>query len=80
MTRDSSIKLSPGGELTAVEPSGPFLSVSKEGQWELDTTERVIKLDYARLARRYSLFDCWLAAVFLLGNSSRTLFLRPAWS
>lgn len=48
LTRDSSITLAPGGQLTAVEPSGPFLSVSKEGQWKLDATERFIKLDYAR--------------------------------
>lgn len=48
LQRDSPIKLSPGGQLTAVEPSGPFLSVSKEGQWELDANDRVVKLDYSR--------------------------------
>eukprot|EP00903_Cladosiphon_okamuranus_P009413 g8977.t1 len=47
LQRDSPIKLSPGGQLTAVEPSGPFLSVSKEGQWELDANDRVVKLDYS---------------------------------
>eukprot|EP00752_Nemacystus_decipiens_P010614 g9452.t1 len=47
LQRDSPIKLAPGGELTAVEPSGPFLSVSREGQWELDADDRVVKLDYS---------------------------------
>lgn len=40
--------LAPGGQLTAVEPGGPFLSVSKEGQWKLDPNDRVVKLDYTR--------------------------------
>ncbi|CAM9514000.1 unnamed protein product, partial [Laminaria digitata] len=44
--RDSSLILSPGGSVKAVEPAGP-LSVSKEGQWELDPDDRVVKLDYA---------------------------------
>ncbi|CAM9383114.1 unnamed protein product [Scytosiphon promiscuus] len=46
LDRDSPFMLAPGGQLTAVEPSGPFLSVSKEGQWELDAKDRVVKLDY----------------------------------
>ncbi|CAM9356048.1 unnamed protein product [Hapterophycus canaliculatus] len=48
LNRDSPLTLAPGGQLTAVEPSGPFLSVSKEGQWKLDAKDRVVKLDYTR--------------------------------
>ncbi|CAM9943874.1 unnamed protein product [Ectocarpus sp. 6 AP-2014] len=47
LQRDSPFVLNPGGKLTAVEPSGPLLSVTKEGEWKLDADNRVIKLDFA---------------------------------
>ncbi|CAB1105150.1 unnamed protein product [Ectocarpus sp. CCAP 1310/34] len=48
LQRDSPFVLNPGGKLTAVEPSGPLLSVTKEGEWKLDADNRVIKLDFSR--------------------------------
>lgn len=45
--RGSSLVLGPGGSLTAVEPVGP-LSIAKEGQWELDADDRMVKLDFKR--------------------------------
>ncbi|CAM9252814.1 unnamed protein product [Pylaiella littoralis] len=48
LTRDSSIKLASGGQLTAVEPSGPFLSVSKEGRWKLDSNARRVIITRTR--------------------------------
>ena len=45
--RDSSLVLGAGGSVTAVEPAGP-LSVAKEGQWELDANDRMVKLDFKR--------------------------------
>ena len=56
--RNSSLILAPGGSVKAVEPAGP-LSVSKEGQWEFDADDRVVKLDYARCVRADTLSLGW---------------------
>lgn len=45
--QESSFILAAGGRVTTVEPAG-LLSVAKEGQWALDSTDHVVKLDYTR--------------------------------
>lgn len=63
--------------MKAVEPAGP-LSVSKEGQWQLDVNDLVVKLDYARYGycrQNFNVVILFLSRSYL-GGFDKSLSMR----